>query len=221
MSKTEGLKNLRVHTQYRLKDGTRVPGVTTVLGILNKPALVSWAWNLGISGVDYRKYRDATAEIGTLAHAMIANDLGAEAPDLSAYSQETIDRAENALISYYEWKKTQSIEPVMIEKPLVSERYRYGGTLDGLVYLNGKLTLFDIKTSKAIYPEMLHQLAAYWMLLKEHDYSVRVAQILRVGRDENEGFDTRKVVKFKPHWEVFHHCLQIHTLQKQIRKEVG
>ena len=30
---------VKVHTVYRLADGTKVPGVTTVLGVINKPQL--------------------------------------------------------------------------------------------------------------------------------------------------------------------------------------
>ena len=31
------------HTVYKLADGTRVPGVTTILGVLDKPFLMAWA----------------------------------------------------------------------------------------------------------------------------------------------------------------------------------
>ena len=44
-------KKANAHTQYKLVDGTKVPSVTTVLGILNKPALVKWANNLGLQGI--------------------------------------------------------------------------------------------------------------------------------------------------------------------------
>src|SRR5438093_1588565 len=35
------------HTVYKNAAGKRVPGVTTILGILNKPALLKWAWEQG------------------------------------------------------------------------------------------------------------------------------------------------------------------------------
>lgn len=34
----------KVHTKYISKDGEQVPGVTTILGILSKPALIHWSW---------------------------------------------------------------------------------------------------------------------------------------------------------------------------------
>ena len=48
-------KRGRVHTVYKTKDGKRVPGVTTILGVINKPALVRWANNLGLQGIDSQR----------------------------------------------------------------------------------------------------------------------------------------------------------------------
>jgi len=214
--KTE-FKKTKTHTQYKLQDGTVVPGVTTVLGVLAKPALIYWAWSLGCQKIDYRKYRDAAADVGTLAHAMIAAELGAEAPDLTPYSPETIDKAENAILSFYEWQKNRDIRPLLVECPLVSEEYRYGGTLDCLAVIDGIPTLLDIKTGKAIYPEMLYQLAAYRQLLLENGYEIQQAMILRVGRDETEGFDTKKITDFELYWEIFEACLRIYYAQKEIK----
>ena len=47
----------KIHTVYKTKDGIRVPGVTTILGELAKPALIHWAWDLGIKNIDYRVHR--------------------------------------------------------------------------------------------------------------------------------------------------------------------
>ena len=44
------------HTVYTDSLGTRVPGATTIIGILDKPALIKWANNLGLAGIDSTKY---------------------------------------------------------------------------------------------------------------------------------------------------------------------
>ncbi|MGE5631352.1 MAG: PD-(D/E)XK nuclease family protein [Caulobacteraceae bacterium] len=206
----------KVHTQYKLPDGTRLPGVTTILGVLNKPALVSWANKLGLEGIDSSKYVDESARIGTLAHYLVQCDLTGEKPDLSTYGAFEIDKAENSLLSYYEWKKNKQIETIENELPLVSEKYRYGGTIDCLCTMNGETWLLDFKTGKAIYPEMLTQLSAYMQLLNENGYEVKKARILRIGRDETEGFEERVITQFEQHWELFQHCLAIYRLQKQL-----
>ena len=108
-------KRSRAHTTYKLQDGTTVPGVTTILGILNKPALIKWANNLGLQGIDSTKYVDEKAAIGTLAHKMIADYLRGEETDTSEYSKVQIDQAENAVLAFFEWEKTHHIEPVVVE----------------------------------------------------------------------------------------------------------
>ena len=217
--KHEKLKNVKAHIQYKLADGTRVPGTTTVLGILSKPALIHWAWDLGMRQIDYKKYRDVLADIGTLAHLLVLNrHLGGGEVDLSPYSSEQIDKAENGLLKYYEWEKKHTVEPVIIEEPMVSELHRYGGTIDCLARVDGVLTLLDIKTGKGIYAEFGHQLAAYLSLLLEHGHDPKQAMILRLGRSEDEGFEVKEygMKELEAHWELFKACLKIYGLRKQI-----
>jgi len=215
----------KAHTRYRLENGTIVPGTTTITGILDKPALVRWANNLGLQGIDSNKYRDAAANVGTLAHEMAACDLLGMKPDLSEYSPADVDRAENALIKFYEYRDEHHLEPILVEGKLVSERYRYGGQVDYYGKRDGVLTLIDFKTGKpsprtgtGIYPEMMLQVTAYRQLLLENDYPVERVFILRIGRDETEGFEEREVDRLDVRWEMFKHCLAIYYLQKKLGK---
>ena len=209
-------KRAKAHIQYKLADGTKVPGTTTVLGVLDKPALVHWAWKLGMEGIDYKTYKDVAANIGTLAHYMVQCDLSGETPDLGAYTPDDIDKAENALLKWYEWRKTHQIEPILLEAPLVSEQFRFGGTIDCYAMIDGVATLCDFKTGKAIYPEYITQLAAYRQLLRGIGKPVQQARIIRIGRDETEGFGERMVTEFDDHWELFRHCLAIYNLKKKV-----
>jgi len=210
-------KKSRAHIRYELADGTKVPGVTTVLNILNKPALVKWANNLGLQGIDSNKYRDEMADIGTLAHQMIVDYFNKRGTDATDYSENQIDLAENCLLSFWEWEKGHNIEVVMAEAPLVSAEYRYGGTIDCFCKLDGQPTLLDFKTGKAIYPEMFYQLAAYEQLLAEAGHLIEVTRILRIGRDADEGFEERSVGSLDKHFKLFRHCLEIYNLQKEIK----
>jgi len=191
--KTDKLRSMsKAHQRYYTSSGERVPGVTTITGQLNKPALIHWAWKLGMDGIDYKTYRDAAADVGTLAHAMVVEHLGGPKVDLTQYSKNIIDLAENALLSFFEWEDSHKIEPVFLEKQLVSDRCRYGGTLDCYAKMDdGKYWLIDFKTGKAIYTEMIYQLAGYAGLLTENQQLVQGTRILRIGRDENEGFEDK------------------------------
>jgi len=210
-------KQSRAHIRYKLQDGTAVPGVTTILGVLNKPALVKWANNLGLQGIDSAKYVDEKAAIGTLAHQMIADYLRGKETDTSEYSKVQIDQAENAVLSFFEWEKSHHIEIVLVEEPMVSEQFHFGGTIDCLGTINGELWLIDFKTSKGIFPEMMIQAVAYRQLLIEHGHNIAQTIILRIGRTEDEGFEDRRVNDIAKRWEIFLHCLEIYRLQKEVK----
>ena len=143
-------KRSKAHQRYRLTDGTIVPGVTTILGVLNKPALVKWANNLGLQGIDSSAYVDETAKIGTLAHEMVQEYLGGPEWDRSTYNAGQIDLAENAVLSFFEWERrnVSSFETVFIEKQFVSETNRYGGTVDWYGELTGKCGLWISKLAR-------------------------------------------------------------------------
>ena len=211
-------KKSRAHIQYKLADGTKVPGVTTILNILAKPALVPWANRLGLQGIDVGKYVDEKADIGTCAHYLIHCDLTGETPDLSEYSPSTVDAAENGFLKWLDWKKGKKIEAVESELPLVSEFRKYGGTIDIYCLLDGVPTLIDIKTSgSGIYPEMRYQVAAYRVLLIDSGRHGHQALIIRVGRDDTEGFQVERVGDLDKLYLVFSHCLDIYRLQKELK----
>ena len=209
----------KIHTVYKLKNGKKVPGVTTIISILAKPALIHWAWDLGTKGVDYRKFRDDKADIGSLAHYLIMCYLKKETPDTSDYSKKQIDQAENCIISFFEWKKMHSFEPILIESPLVSEKYKFGGTPDLLAKINGEYCLIDFKTGKGIYVnDMFPQLAAYSHLLQENNYKITNSRILRIGREESEGFEECLIQDVEPYWEIFKNCLSIYNIRRRLKE---
>lgn len=221
MSKT------KAHTKYRSKaqtykngKGIIFPGVTTITGILAKPALVKWANNLGLQGIDSTKYVDDKADIGTLAHAIIINDLLGKITDKSDYTQNQIDQAENAALSFWEWYKSHKIQIVIAEEPLISEEHEYGGILDIYGSIDGFLELLDLKTGSGIYSEHLTQVGgAYRHLLVENNHEVQRVRILNIPRTESENWQ-EVVVEPKvcdAHWELFKHCLAIYKLKKQLK----
>jgi hypothetical protein len=218
---TEVVKKAKAHTRYTLEDGTRVPGVTTILNVIAKPALISWANRMGLDGINTSKHVDELADIGTLAHAMIAHHLGGPAPDLDDYSKNQISRAENSVLSFHEWAKGKELRTVFSEKQMVSEGLRYGGTCDWLGHIDGVLILLDLKTGKAIYDEHLYQVAAYWNLTNEAAAFVpEEIRILQVGRSEDEGFSERIIpaATIPKYFAVFTAALHLYETIKAAKK---
>jgi len=211
---TVAAKRSKTHTRYYKKDGTLVPGVTTVLGVLAKPALIPWANNLGLNNINVKDYVDVLANIGSCGHDMICrHNMGVQFT--SDFPAELIDKAENCFLSYLSWEKQHKVEPILCEAGLVSETYGYGGTVDMYAKVDGIPTIVDYKTGKAIYPEHVYQVAAYRQLLEENGHKVEAVRILQIGRDETEGFSEKVVGDTSKEWLVFKHCLEIYRLQRK------
>ena len=193
--KAPPLSKQKAHQVY-MDNGKRVIGVTTVTGQLNKPALVPWAWNLGMQGIDWKGYRDQKANIGTLAHYMILCYYKNLEPVMDDFSRNEIDAAENALLSFYEWEKKSKMILHWVERPLVSSLHLFGGTPDFLGETpDKKIWLIDYKTGKAIYREAFYQVVGgYTLLVEETGVKVDGVIILNIGRSEDEQFDEKKIV---------------------------
>jgi len=213
----------RAHIRYKNSDGKVVPGVTTILDIMAKPALIKWANNLGLQGIDSSKYRDEMADIGTLAHALIMcelkEDLDATADYLVNYSASQIVLAENALRSFHSWKNGHDVEPILVEEPLVSEMMQVGGTIDLYAKVDGLYTLVDFKTGNAIYFEAQCQVAAYVYILVEHGHMVEQTRLLRIGRTPDEGFEEMVPACRPQHLALFKHCREIYELRKELNRK--
>lgn len=214
------LARFKAHTIYKNAAGKRVPGTTTISGVLDKSRfLVPWANNLGLQGIDSSKYVDEKARAGTLAHAMCINHLLKEAAPQEDYTKHEIDQAENSFLKFLPWTDRHKIEVILAEKPLVSEEHQYGGTMDIYGFLDGEPTLIDLKTSKAIYPEHWIQVAGYSIILEELGYPLNECRILQIGRDESEGFREEIRSDLTAEREIFLHCRKIYELQKQVNKK--
>lgn len=216
MSTTEAAvrANNRVHTVYKTADGCRVPSVTTVLSILAKPALIKWAHGLGLKGIDMDGYVDELAGIGTLAHRMILDHLRGNQTDTAAYSPQQTDLAENCFLKYLEWERQHDVEPLIVETPLVSAEYRFGGTPDFVGQVDGQLCLMDFKTGKGIYEDYWYQLGGYSLLLSDA-LKPSCYRILNIGRDESERFVEEQREMIDAELEIFLHALAIYRLKQK------
>jgi hypothetical protein len=209
----------KAHTSYKLADGTRVPGVTTITGILAKPALVKWANRLGLDGYDVEKYVDDKAAIGTLAHAIVTDFLSGKTTDFNNTTPIQRTQAENAALSFFNWLKGHKVAVEFVEKPMVSEQYRFGGTCDIYANVDGKWEIIDLKTGSGIWPEYFIQTSAYRQLVIESGKPVDQIRILNIPRTESETWLEAIAPVPDKQFEVFRHCLEVYRLRKQLNNE--
>jgi len=208
---------VKAHPKYQNAAGDVIPSVTAALSELNKPALVSWANKLGLRGIDSNRYRDALADVGTLTHYLIMCWLQEEIPDTSEFTEEQIVLANECFKKYVEWEQKNPVKCIFSEKPLISERYQYGGTPDLYAVCTSELVLVDFKTSASgIFPEMMYQLSAYRNLVCEAGYRVTKAMILRLGRGSQEGAEEKTFTEYELDngFEIFTRCLDIYRLKR-------
>lgn len=179
----KGLSFTPGNHQYRL-DGKYVPGVTTLIGVLNKDALPKWAAK---SVAEYvAENPDAIENLRTLGPTGMVNalkeipwkkrdDAGARGTTLHAYAEallrgeevdvedELVPVVENAMAFLDAWH----IEPLLIEFAVGSREHWYAGTGDLIARYRRPDTgaegvaIFDWKSGKQLYPEVAWQLAAY------------------------------------------------------------
>lgn len=209
----------RTHTQYRVGN-RRVPSVTTICALLDKPALKYWANKIGLQGYELDAFVDPLADVGTLAHRMIHDYLLGRATDSSEFPEPVIKSAEWSVLSFLAWEGEHLLEPFELELVLVSPTHMYGGTVDYYGRVDGQLTLIDFKSGSAIYDDHAIQVAAYRELLRENGREVESVRVLNIPRAENERFDEWELSEdeLAAAWEIFLSLRRVYDLKKEVRR---
>lgn len=190
--KPMGLFMTEDHRYYWNGDGP-LPSVTTVLKVLDKPAVTQWIaretgkaafrWPRGFhdpaTGVDApntedeyvrfllaqpKEITDVAAKLGTSVH--ILADQESRASETGATVQLVPDEALpylEAFRGFLAFLEAHRGTIVSSEKAVLNLGEGYAGTYDLLVQLDDALWLIDVKTSKGYYPEFALQLAGYGM----------------------------------------------------------
>lgn len=117
-------------------------------------------------------------DIGSQTHALIEWNLRASLMQEAGPSPHVTDKATWAFMAWEDWKKSVNLKPIYVEQTVWSDEYGYAGTMDLLAEVNGKLTVVDWKTGKAIYPEAYLQNAAYRYALREMGHGDPVQGII-------------------------------------------
>ena len=199
-------------------DNKRVPGVTTVLKQWGSSSetLFNWGVDLALSGTDPRKVRDRAAKIGTTVHLLLGSYLSGSIP-----KRFTSKEARTAYGAWKKWYTLNRVQMFCSEQSIVSTQFRFGGTLDLVVYSGLGLGLIDIKTSGQLYDTHRVQVSAYNHLWKENFpdrgpfESVLLLRLDKESGDFEEEYLTTKTLEYG--WEAFLACLKLYQLQKDLK----
>ena len=208
---------------YITQDGTRVPGVTTLLGRFKESGpLLQWAFKQGQSGARslYEK-RDEAAEVGGVVHDIVECEIhGREAP---AIPDDMAERVQSALAAWHKWRDANRLEIVATEVPYVSEVHRFGGTLDAVAReTDGRLVLLDWKTSNGVYTDYLLQLAAYKLLWDEFNAEKITGgfHLVRFSKEHGD-MEHRYWPDLSDAAEMFKHLRAAYDLDAKLRKRAA
>lgn len=177
---------------YRLRDGTPVPSVTTIIGrFKDSGGLIRWANRMGLEGKDSREVVAEAATAGTICHGMIeCRILGKRLPKYEDVDPSILSKARQGFEGFLAWRRSTGVEVETTELGLVSETMRFGGTMDagGRGLVGGRQAMIDWKCSGRIYADYLVQLGGYTCLWDEAfpDKPILEFHLLRVGKKFGE-----------------------------------
>lgn len=148
-------------------NGLKVPRVSNILKTcLDQEFLINWAARVGIKKME--SIRNTATIVGSTTHELIENylltgkDKDVNELDISPFLLEQVLNSYN---NFKKWKLHLEIlgcyieEIIAIEVPVVTPLY--GGTIDCIMRINGKVYIVDFKTSKQIDYQYIIQTCSY------------------------------------------------------------
>lgn len=174
--------NARGRAPRYVVNGTDKPkGVTTIMGQTLAKDLMQWSADMAceylrsklpvVTEADlkeaanaYKTRRDAGASTGTEAHALVEDFLKKQKVDRAAPSPEAV----NAYRAFVQWYEAAKPTVINVEEVIYSHSFKYAGTYDCMLEIDGKVYLCDLKTTNSsrkapdgVYAENFIQLGAY------------------------------------------------------------
>lgn len=218
---------------YTVDDKT-VDGVTSILQVIGKPALVYWSANKASEFINlnlpvgkaideiekqklvngcktaHRTLKEDAGNLGTMFHELVEKFAKGE-----KYEEPVNEILKKSFDQFKEWVAKNNVEFKSSERVVYSKQYNYAGTLDMTAIVNGKNVLIDLKTSSGIWNEMHLQTAAYRYALQEEfpDIKIDHTVIIRCGKDGV--FEVMEMNDFKENFEAFLGAL---TLYRRLKK---
>jgi len=203
------------HTYKLLSTGQKLLSVTSITGIIDFPKDVAMRWAIGLAKdrlagylaeredlIDkkeletvisealalYCSKREEAASNGLLVHAWVESYARAKMEDspMPSIGEDLSDQVIAGINGFLDFVNSRNVKFLEVERLVYSKTYDYCGLFDALVEIDGKKYVVDWKTSKAIYPGMLAQVAAYRHAFQEETGESVDTLIVRFDKDTGE-----------------------------------
>ena len=223
-----------------VKDGQYIVGMSTLLNKLARPALEAWKVNSQVNAIkkemekqgipldkidkiiinakaNAKAKNDNILSIGSIVHKLIEKWLKGE-----KVTKPEDKIVANCFMEFQKFWKKNKLKVVESEKILYSER-GYCGTLDLIAKdKDNNFMLIDVKTSKGLFLNMVHQVHGYKLAYEEQTgRKINKMYIVRLPKT-NEPFEARQILYKKDHMKAFLGLLHCHKSEllfnEQMRK---
>lgn len=220
-------------------DGKPLTGVTTVLSVIAKPALIQWSANCAVDFLStaiacgltltpelikdaksaHRKRKEVAGEKGTDIHeqaetivkTQIQANNGIVADDLSS---------DNPQIQHFiTWARDNKVKFLKSEEHIYSKDWWIGGICDLVMEIEGQRWIADIKTSSGIYPEHFWQMAAYDKCFQEMGEPKALGYIVLNLRKDG-GFEEKRSISNEDNLLAFQSALNIYRIQEKLKSNL-
>lgn len=212
-------------------DGKRMTGVTTILGVIAKPALIQWSATMACdfvrdnltsledldeilkeARVAHRKKKEASGDIGTAVHKACEDWIKNKTiPSLDEQGMKMFENFKN-------WAEENKVEFLESEIRVYSEKYWYAGTIDLVIKLNGHVYIGDIKTSSGIWDEHFYQTAGYQLALQELGLYPKIKGHIIINLKKDGKIDVKTSEDFAENKKAFLGALAIYRVQNRNAK---
>jgi hypothetical protein len=189
----KSLDRTKTHTVYRTTSGERVPGGSTLARTIsfgNTDSLISWGCRLAEVGQDWQAVRQESAQLGTAFHRLVECRYTGEPFPAEQYPPLFTAQATRMADSFANVLNALGLVIHASEQQLVSDRLRFGGTLD-LVLSQGNLmpptVLGDLKSSNFLSGEHVMQVAGFYRELYSEEYGCYPEQVILFRADRDTG----------------------------------
>lgn len=187
-----------------------VPRVSEIISSMSyEENIIKWANYIGKKRIDYKKYMENAASIGTMVHDMVDNYTNNNPYVIPIdENDDRYKKVVNGFGSFKNWYNTvKSNVPIRLissEKELVCEWY--GGTYDAIYEINNKTYLVDYKTSNNITEKHFIQACAYKLLLEKDGVNLDGIIILQLDKNSDNFYEYISDFSNPHHVEFINSC---------------
>lgn len=222
-------------------DDKPLMGVTTVLSVISKPALIQWSANMAVDYIianstlnkfgddilDYevkeetlkeartahRKKKEKAGDWGTAVHLAVEEWIKE-----NKEPTELDEKGLEVFAKFKEWATENKVEFLESEKHIWSKELWIGGIVDLVFKMDGKKYIGDIKTSSGIYNEAFFQMGAYHLCLEEMNEAEDVEGYIVINLKKDGKMDLKMANDMKLNQDAFKNALGLYKIINSLEK---